>query len=598
MDASLPRENIAILYPVGKSHRRPEDDSRRCVSLKTFATSLAVLLLCWNTVAVPHLAGAAADSGAAPTPGPHACWNISERIQGHEQTVKICNITHGAAPGDTTCKSVTHWTHGVRRQTRTCRTVAQTSAAGQCRYYWATSGGQRRYVKQCTMATHLSLKTRSCVTTYERGKKPKQACHGARKQTTEAQRCSYHQSTHGGVHRWTGRTCRTVSLAELTPTPRPTASPTQTPTSRTSTPTATPIRRTATPIPSPIAPSTTPSATATASPGPMSGLHVVGNQIENGLGQPVRFLGVNRAGAESMCIHNKGIFNGPSDAASVAAMASWHINAVRLPLNEDCWLGINGAPPAYSGDAYQQAIENYVALLNSYGLAVILSLQRIGPGTQLATDRQPMPDRDHAPAFWTSVATAFSGNSSVLFDLYNEPWPDSNTGSVAAWQCVRDGGTCPGVSYQAAGMQELVNAVRGTGAGNIILVAGTQYTNDLTYWLQYVPTDPLHNLVASWHSYNGGGCATSVCWNNDIAKIAKTYPVVAGEIGEKDCGHTYIDTLMPWLDAHNIGYLAWTWNTWDCVQGPSLISDYDGTPTPYGIGFQNHLAALTQSPAR
>src|SRR5262245_24078155 len=73
-----------------------------------------------------------------------------------------------------------------------------------------------------------------------------------------------------------------------------------------------------------------------------SGLHAAGNRIVDGGGQTVRLLGVNRSGAEFACAQGWGFFDGPSDAASVQAMAAWGINAVRLPMNEDCWLGING----------------------------------------------------------------------------------------------------------------------------------------------------------------------------------------------------------------------------------------------------------------
>src|SRR2546429_5816305 len=55
------------------------------------------------------------------------------------------------------------------------------------------------------------------------------------------------------------------------------------------------------------------------------------------------------------------------------------------------------------------------------------------------------------------------GNDAVLLEPYNEPYPDSNSDTVAAWTCWRDGGTCRGQSFQAAGMQELVNAIRATG---------------------------------------------------------------------------------------------------------------------------------------
>jgi hypothetical protein len=66
-------------------------------------------------------------------------------------------------------------------------------------------------------------------------------------------------------------------------------------------------------------------------------------------------------------------------------------------------------------------------------------------------------------------------------------------------------------------------------------------------------------------------------------------PVIAGELGENDCADTYIEPLLNWLDSRHTGYLAWTWNTWDCSSGPALISDYNGTPTAYGAGYRQHL---------
>ncbi len=343
-------------------------------------------------------------------------------------------------------------------------------------------------------------------------------------------------------------------------------------------------------------PSSAPVAAQT--PSSLSGLHVAGNTLLNGAGQVVRLHGVNRSGTEYACIQGWGIFDGPSDAASVQAIASWHTNAVRVPLNEDCWLDVNGAPAAYSGGNYQTAIINYVDLLNSYGLAAILDLHWNAPGTQQATGQQPMPDQDHAPAFWQSVATTFKGNSSVVFDLYNEPYPDNNQISTAAWQCWLNGGTCSGVSYPAAGMQELVNTVRGTGARNVVLLGGITYADTLDQWLTYKPSDPTGNLGASWHIYNNQYCSASSCWTSQVAPVAAAVPLTALEIGENDCTANFITPLMNWLDAQGAGYLAWAWDTYSCTSFPSIISDYGGTPTQtYGQGYQAHLANLASSPS-
>src|SRR5262245_16166535 len=76
-------------------------------------------------------------------------------------------------------------------------------------------------------------------------------------------------------------------------------------------------------------------------------VHVNGTHRVDQNGTPMRLLGVNRSGAEYACAQGWGIFDGPTDAASITAIASWHVNAVRVPLNEDCWLGINGVNPSY-----------------------------------------------------------------------------------------------------------------------------------------------------------------------------------------------------------------------------------------------------------
>ena len=51
-------------------------------------------------------------------------------------------------------------------------------------------------------------------------------------------------------------------------------------------------------------------------------LHVSGGQVVDAGGAPVQLDGVNRSGTEYACAQGWGIFDGPSDTASVAAIAS------------------------------------------------------------------------------------------------------------------------------------------------------------------------------------------------------------------------------------------------------------------------------------
>ena len=336
-------------------------------------------------------------------------------------------------------------------------------------------------------------------------------------------------------------------------------------------------------------------------------LRVSGNKLLTSTGATYRLLGVNRASGEFACVQGKGMWDsGPVDQASVDAMKAWHIRAVRIPLNEDCWLGLSGSP---SGATYQQAVKDYANLLVANGINPILDLHwthgqytgNISACTDVnATCQKPMPNMQYTPTFWTQVANAFKGNDAVLFDLFNEPYPDAAdnwANPVAEWTCLRDGGTCAGFTYEVAGMQDLVDAVRATGATNVILSAGIRWTNDLSRWLAYKPNDPTGNLMASWHTYNFNACITVSCWDSEIGAVAAQVPVHAGEIGQDTCAHDYIDQVMAWLDQKGLGYTAWTWNPWGCGQGNVLIEDYSGTPTQtYGAGYRAHLLTVAQEP--
>lgn len=347
-------------------------------------------------------------------------------------------------------------------------------------------------------------------------------------------------------------------------------------------------------------------------------LSVRGNQIVNARGQVVRLIGFNNSGAEYACSEGWGIFDTPDGRMSpgiVAAMATWAgANTVRVPVNEQCWLGLPGIKPAYSGVNYRRAIENYVSLLNARGFAVILDLAGTAPGTSMPTNQEEMPDQ-HSVAFWQSAAGAFRGNALVLFDIFNEPWPDNNSDTPAAWACWRDGGCTltsqnGGQRYQAVGMSQLVNAVRAVGARNIIIAEGIQYAEAVDQWLKYAPIDPDRNLIASVHVYSFNDCSNLACYNGAMKQVTARVPLLIGEFGpdltvpytpkldtscpSRDVGHTNFDaTLLSWAFKNNVSWTAWSWNPWhDCW---SLVQKFSGAPTvPFGAIIKSALESQRQ----
>jgi hypothetical protein len=147
--------------------------------------------------------------------------------------------------------------------------------------------------------------------------------------------------------------------------------------------------------------------------------------------------------------------------------------------------------------------------------------------------------------------------------------------------------------WNAAGMNQLITAVRGTGAANVVMAGGLSYAGDLSEWLANKPSDPLNNLAASAHVYNFASCTTSSCWTSNYQPVAAAVPVITGELGENDCAAGFVDGYMAWADSVGVSYVGWAWNAdFACTSGPSLISDWTGTATGMGAGFQSHFASV------
>jgi endoglucanase len=335
------------------------------------------------------------------------------------------------------------------------------------------------------------------------------------------------------------------------------------------------------------------------------GIAVAGDQIvttsagrlgihQVGAGQAIVLRGVNLSGAEYACLTGR-FWDDPKGGQSTIyhMRVEWHANVVRLPLNEGCWLGLGGRK-GYRGAPYRRAMARFVKLATSSGLVVEVNLHFAVGRT---SDDDPALDAAHAPSFWRSMAQTFKRNHAVIFDLINEPHGIS-------WRCYRDG--CPaghGTRYKVVGTQAVVRTIRAAGATNPIIVAGLDWSDDLSRWPLWVPSDPAHQLIAGFHPYFGLGNRCEMhaptCWNAEVASIQSSYgyPVIADEMGEVNdrCAGTRIETFMNWADAQSppIGYWAWAFTVANCSTGPALISNASGNPTiSYGERFKQHLRSV------
>jgi endoglucanase len=347
-------------------------------------------------------------------------------------------------------------------------------------------------------------------------------------------------------------------------------------------------------------------------------LSVSGNRLVDGMGNTVFLHGVARGSSAYACLSRGSVFSGPSDQASVEAMKRWNINLVWLSINEDCWLGINGAPAIASGANYRSAIRNYVNLLEDNGIYAVLDLAWFAPGSYLSNSHEPLPDADHAGALWSSIASEFADDRAVSFNLAEEPQRNPDGSFTLTWSCLYNGGCyatclkggdCPaGKSYAAAGIRQLLMTVRGAegnGWHHVVWIPGIDSSNTLAdrngSWLADSPADPYQQKGAYVQFFNdgAGSCQTLSCWTASWAAVAAQVPLLAGGFGDLTAGGApacrwtpILDTFMSFFDRLGTGgYAPWSWDVAACSD-PSLVTDSDGTPTRYGAGYKAHLATL------
>jgi hypothetical protein len=336
-------------------------------------------------------------------------------------------------------------------------------------------------------------------------------------------------------------------------------------------------------------------------------VHVSGNHLVNQNGQTIHLIGFGHQGSEYTCLTSNQTFDDPNSLTTTPQnMKAWGagVNIARIPLNEDCWLGINGV--VQGGAAYQNDIVSFVNNLHKSGMYAELELHWNAPGSSQATDQQVMADFDHSIAFWQSVANTFKNDAAVTFNLYNEPHDVS-------WQCWHSGGASCVFGFRIAGMEEMIQAIRaveGSGWHHPIVVAGLGFSNDLTGWLSNRPADSANQIIAGIHTYDdgaggSGGCPADAggpfnennCATNIFGGIkAAGFPIMVTEMGDLAAGgctySPYLDSVYKWMDANGDGYEPWTWGPFGC-SNPSLLSDWNGTPvSTYGSGTKAHIQSL------
>ena len=202
-------------------------------------------------------------------------------------------------------------------------------------------------------------------------------------------------------------------------------------------------------------------------------------------------------------------FDGPADQTGIDAMKAWNINAVRVPLNEDCWLGINGVPSAYAGTTYQNAIAR---------LGEPAHAERDGRHPRSALDgaghharHEPGPDGRRRPLPHVLVPGRHDVQGQRVGHLRSlQRAVHHRLELLGQRRLVRAAERHH--ATPSPGMASLLKAVRSAGAQNVVILGGLAYSSDMSQWVASVngiPSLPapldgisIQNVAASWHAYD------------------------------------------------------------------------------------------------
>jgi len=324
-------------------------------------------------------------------------------------------------------------------------------------------------------------------------------------------------------------------------------------------------------------------------------LRVVGNKVYDSNDCLIRLKGVNVASLEWRDTGEGppggGVY--PITVTVNESLTNWGANIVRLPLSQDFWFGYtNSKDGSVSQATYRNIVDSIVNMCSAANAYVLLDLHWSGTGSWgTATNIWGMPD-NNAVTFWTDVATRYANNPAVLFDLYNEPHGTS-------WNVWRDGGTFG--SFNTPGMQALLDAVRATGALNVVVAGGLDWAYDLRGVAPgyggrtngYALTDSTgRGVVYATHIYPWKGTPWSTYIPSTVSSI---FPVLVGEVGQEPPGGDQfaggMNTILDWIDQNQFHWTGWDMHTGAC---PCMISDWLFNPTAHeGVDMKARLLATS-----
>lgn len=294
--------------------------------------------------------------------------------------------------------------------------------------------------------------------------------------------------------------------------------------------------------------------------------------------RPVRLRGINRSGLEYVASSGADVLA----AAGICAgefdeILSWGANLVRVPFNQSHALGRR----EIDSDTYLKALDQVIELARTRAIYTLLDLQWLdssSPRGDIAGRTNfvaPLPDADSLQV-WSQLACRYRDDTSVLYDIFNEPHDPLPDDPIELLGILPDGSLVPlrlrrvDFAEWIPWARHLTAAIRSQNPSALIFISGI----DWGYDLRGFPIQGLENVVYSTHVYPG----KRPSWKSAFGRLSRKHPVFVAEWGGTEKDLPWGRKLKDYLDRRQIGWAAWSW-----CDHPRLIENGSGNrPTAFG----------------
>jgi len=288
----------------------------------------------------------------------------------------------------------------------------------------------------------------------------------------------------------------------------------------------------------------------------------------------IQFLGTNLAGGEfgtsgdpSVPVPNPGTYGSnyiyPSVSGSATYFSSIGMNIFRIPFRwERMQTSLSNGLDSSELSRYKTLVNGITSTLGSY---VIIDPHNYGRYNGNIIGESSSVAVSDFSKFWGLLATEFKSNSKVIFNLMNEP----NRLDTATWAS-----TC----------NSAIEAIRATGATNLILVPGNRWTGGHSWYAtdsygisnaEAMATihDSISNYAFDVHQYldsdysgTSTACVSATIGSGSLSSVTQWArnngkKLFLGEFGASSFATCLlaIDNLLDYLDLNGDVWLGGTW---------------------------------------